>query len=158
MHLCKVDGLALLSSSLLCCLTTEQQMGFIDKWIAKIMKDFWQPGQVIGMMNELQTLVDANGVLALMMTSHCHWFFGGKGENHTTEISLVCSNENPGIKNNDDYIIQIMNKFKFIQTCICILVGMLKPHHPSNKLHNQALNTQEIVPDNLFCGDMDEFP
>ncbi len=53
------------------------------------MKDFWQPGQVIDMMNEMPT-VEANGVLALMMTSQCHWFFGRKRENHTTtEISQI---------------------------------------------------------------------
>jgi hypothetical protein len=40
-------------SPLLCCLTTEWQMGFLAKWAANMFKDLWQPGQeILGMVNQ----------------------------------------------------------------------------------------------------------
>jgi hypothetical protein len=50
---CLMRGFASRCLSLLCCLTTEWQTGFLAKWAANTLKDLWQPGQeILGMVNQ----------------------------------------------------------------------------------------------------------
>ncbi len=153
MHLCKVCGLVLLSCSLLCCLTTQQQItgvpqqvdsqdheGFLATWTSD-WHDEWNANSggwwCVGS--------DDDKPMSLV-------FWSEERKSHNNRNITDWGIENLGIKNNDDYIIMNNEQIQIYLDLHLVFWWECLNHHPTNCTTKHW--TQKRLYLITFCGDM----